>query len=186
MVAARSGCRCFTMRRQSAQLDQWAAGRTRDALVSPHPPKDSDKDERTCATGGCPGSAQNFAQTPPHLGIMPGSKTLREFWPDSSQPEVSPRRPAHQQQEPCSLGVLDPRDPLKQLALCLTLPDQKRFDVLRLADGNSQHLQPLQIRWQRWVPLPHHCLGLSIRALAVRTSTPSGAIPARFHTWVLP
>ena len=78
-------------------------------------------------------------------------------WPDSSQPEICPRRPAHQQQEPCNLSVLDARDPLKHFALRLTLPDQERFDVLRLADGNSQDLQPLQIRWQKWVPLPHHC-----------------------------
>ena len=55
MVAARPGCRCFTMRRQSVQLDQWAAGRTLDALVSPHPPEDNDRDERTCATGGALG-----------------------------------------------------------------------------------------------------------------------------------
>ena len=69
--------------------------------------------------------------------------------------------------------------PLKQLALVPhSSGPQIFFDFTQVwLDGNSQHLQPLQIRWQAMGLPSTPCArsGLSIRALLC-------AIPARFHT----
>ena len=50
-----AGWRFLTIRMQSAQLAQWAANRTRRALLKPNPPVDNAKLDKTCAVGDARG-----------------------------------------------------------------------------------------------------------------------------------
>ena len=52
MRSAIAGCRCLTMRGESAQLAQCAAGRTRTALGSPSPPAENAKVVKTRTAAG--------------------------------------------------------------------------------------------------------------------------------------
>ena len=55
MRSAIAGCRCLTIRRESAQLAQCAAGRTRTALANPSPPTESANVDKTRAAAGALG-----------------------------------------------------------------------------------------------------------------------------------
>ena len=52
MRSAIAGCRCLTMRWESVQLAQCAAGRTRTALANPSPPAESARVAKVCAPDG--------------------------------------------------------------------------------------------------------------------------------------
>ena len=61
-----SAARCLTMRRESAQVDQCAAGRTRTALASPNPPAERDKVDSVCAATEVR-RAENLSKARPHV-----------------------------------------------------------------------------------------------------------------------
>ena len=95
------------MARQSAQLDEWAASRDRDALRSPNPPNINGSVvalfTEECATAGV--DTQDSPEALQHGSIVIRSKGARQPWAHCSQPIFAAGPPAEQEHQPSRLRV---------------------------------------------------------------------------------
>ena len=84
------------MRRESAQLDQCAVGRTRTALASPSPPAERDKVDRVCAAVEAFGVPRIYLRQD-HVLIVPDGVGLSVFRSQCAQPEIGSRGATHKE-----------------------------------------------------------------------------------------
>ena len=153
MNSAMCGWRSLIMRRESTQLDQWAATPTRTALARPRPPAES---ARTCGRLGeltaSRGSGANMTKHC-HRG---GQRTPASGMVALISTRVGSCGSTHHEEEVRRLWVIYPRDLLEKGLLFSGFALQKVSDESKLPDGNSQNLQPLLVNWKQKVTSPHH------------------------------
>ena len=84
------------------------------------------------------------------------------------------------------MRVVHPWDPLKQHCMFPALVLKKLAHVCWLTKRDAQHLQPLLIGRQIWIPFQTTASGFTALAALVSASIPLGITPDLFQTWVLP
>ena len=133
--------------------NQWAATRTRWALLKPNPPGESAKLDNTCAGAGALGVPRMVRKLVPHVGIVTIGKLC--CLPNTPQQKFAPGCSTHQQEEPSCLWVIHPWNPLNS-TVCSRLLFSKNLKQTLADRWECPTPSTLVGKLQVCISLPHN------------------------------